>query len=477
MYFAEVALRARRADWSRRLLAYVGMTVGLACGLLGGHPETIFYGACLLGAYLAFRIVAQGSWADRISHTVAFALAGTVALALAAVQVIPFIEYLVNSQMLVVRSAGHGFGSFATALLPTHVFPGLLGIPSTTYNPVAHNYQEGTSSYVGLTILFLAGIAAATLPLHRCPAVLFFACVAGFWIVYVYNVAGLGAWIHAIPLFGLGAITRTHVLWTFSVSCLAAFGFHLLAVGTVRPPRPFSARATSYMLAPALVLGFGLILLFLSLDGARLLLAQVSRDPQVSSNLSTEASQNALRSQVVYLVATFSVVVIALVVLCAVRHGAHRWSLPSITGALIALVVFLQTGYMMKDHNPTISAEYFYPISRSLSEALRVIGDEQSLFLGPVPRYGAVNLVYGFRSITSNDAMWVRNFMKPYTYFLDDAYPYEGPNVRPRSLRAMQVMGLQYILMLISFRSDLHHSLDVSATGNLHTWGPRAGSR
>jgi hypothetical protein len=172
-------------------------------------------------------------------------VAGVAALGLAAVQVVPFIEYLLNSQMLAVRSGAHGFGSLPFHL-PTHVFPALLGNPSTTYNPViTYNFQEAASIYLGVIVLFLAGVGAATLPLHRSPRALFFTCAASFWLIYVYDIGGLGKWIHAVPPFGLGATTRTHVIWAFSVSCLAAIGFHVLAVGTLRPPRLLPARARS----------------------------------------------------------------------------------------------------------------------------------------------------------------------------------------------------------------------------------------
>ena len=137
--------------------------------------------------------------------------------------------------------------------------------------------------------------------------------------------------------------------------------------------------------------------------------------------------------------------------MCAVHPRPRVAALTSFTAALVAVLVFLQNGYMMKDHNPTIRARYFFRVSPMLADVLRVIGDRQSLFLGPSPPYGNVNMMYGYRSITSNDAMWVRDFIKVYAHFLDNEFPYLGVQVKPRSLRALQVMGIQNVLIFDLF--------------------------
>jgi len=90
-----------------RNVLWLGASLGM--GLLAGHAQTAFYGGLLLVAYLAFRIgqnlrhtgggplvAAVARWAGLA------ALAGGVGLGLAAVQLLPTAEFMMNSQ----RSSG-----------------------------------------------------------------------------------------------------------------------------------------------------------------------------------------------------------------------------------------------------------------------------------------------------------------------------------------------------------------------------------
>ena len=276
MYFAEVATHPPGTDRFKRRLALTGTGRCCCCSPRrcrsprpAGRPprDDLLRRLPPLAGYLVFRSAMQASWRERASCLVGFVLAG---VAPGTGGGSDSSVYRIPAQQ---PDAGRAFRC-----------PWLLQASRSTSRPTCspvcwatrprHTTRSPTTTrkaagcYLGIIVLFLAGIGAATIPLHRSPRALFlFACAASFWLVYVYDLGGLGKWNHRIPPFTLGVITRTHIIWTFSVSCLAAIGFHDLAIGTLQLPRRLPARTWRLPVVPALLLGWGLALLFLALRG------------------------------------------------------------------------------------------------------------------------------------------------------------------------------------------------------------------
>lgn len=106
------------------------LAVVLALSLFGGHPEVAFYGALGASAYaLAFGSLESG-FAGARAVLRRLAIAGLICVALTAVQILPFVEALLESGVLDDRTPVARFdNSFQREALVTQVFPFLAGRP------------------------------------------------------------------------------------------------------------------------------------------------------------------------------------------------------------------------------------------------------------------------------------------------------------------------------------------------------------
>ena len=145
-------------------------------------------------------ILTRLTWRDCAVRAAEFTVAGSLGLALAMIQVLPFLEYLLNSTMWTARSGQHQIPFFRWPLVVLRAFPDLLGNPSHpsfesfgALGSFGTNYNEHNGSYVGLLVLFTAGLSVLMWRRHRSPHVLFFAVMAVIWVAYAYNVAGFGS--------------------------------------------------------------------------------------------------------------------------------------------------------------------------------------------------------------------------------------------------------------------------------------------
>lgn len=152
---------AARADsgggWGRLLRRSLPLAVCLAFQLLAGHAQTAYYTLLLLTAWICFWAWRAGRWQGAGKALAGLALAVGLASALAAVQLFPTAEYLLQSQ----RASSVDFDyamnySFFPLRFLTLVAPNLFGSPAQSgYLLNADNYWED-AVYIGLLPLLLA---------------------------------------------------------------------------------------------------------------------------------------------------------------------------------------------------------------------------------------------------------------------------------------------------------------------------------
>lgn len=380
MYLAEVALQATSA--AGRGLALLAFTLSLAAALLGGHPETFFFGALLVGGWILFRVA---SLERPLARLAGFALAGLAALSLCAVQLLPFLEYLRASTTFSERTE-HGFlGSLHPGTWPLLFFPKLLGDPNRVYAEMGDfagvNYVEANTAYVGLFTLVAAAWALLTIRRHRSREAAFFGAVAIAWVLYAYDVAGIGGLAGRLPLFSLTVPHRSQAVWMFAVSCLAAIGVDQTLRGRAGRTPEDVRRFGAAMVAGALVAG-----------AAVYVTVRLHPPPGM-------IPMRMVALHVAVIVGSTGAGIAALARLAAPE--AARGAL-----AVLVAVVFLQTGLVMRDFNPTIEDRYFYPRTAAL-QALAAEPDAQTLFADAAWVPANVNLWYRLRSVWHYDGIGV----------------------------------------------------------------------
>lgn len=445
MYCVERALQAGAAQPRRRGLALAGLALALAAGLVAGHPETFFYATLLLGAYTLFRLArSTRRWPERMRRLGELALAGILALGLAAAQLLPFAEYLAHSTIADARRADQKLYSLNPQLIALQAFPDLLGNPTLAYYDRAlaktTNYNEANSPYIGLAVLFLAGLAVLMLLRHRSPLVLFFTASGLLWLLYAYDVAGAATVLSRLPMFNVGVVSRSHIIWLFSVSCLAG-----LAVDCVLAPAPaIQLRGRSWAASPILLAGaalvWGLALAGVAAATASGLLEWAASQP---GNAVASAAASAARQPHVRFIAITYGLAVACVVAIAAGLGRRLGRYAALGAAAVVVLIFLQSGFLLKDYNPTIEDRYFYPISPALEAISRQTGPAQTLRVDAALLPADSNLWYRLRSPSNYDAIGVRAYDRMHAELMRSAAYLE--TAKPATLSALRVMGIQYI--------------------------------
>ena len=141
----------------------IWVSVVIAWQVFAGHPETIFLNTVIVTIYLLFRLaVLRGiNIVARLRILGLFALAGLFGLAFSAIQLFPFVEYLLNSATLDDRS-GLQVPPMPFKFAMSFLLPNPFGSPTFHSNVNLNfikpesNYNEVSGGYVGLTVIALA---------------------------------------------------------------------------------------------------------------------------------------------------------------------------------------------------------------------------------------------------------------------------------------------------------------------------------
>ena len=125
-----------------------------------------------------------------------------------------------------------GIWSGFTTLSALQAFPDLLGSPALPFTNCRassqSNYIETNGVYVGLIVIFLAGLGAFASIARRSLLGWFFVGVVVAWVAVYHDLLGLWSALTHLPLVGLLLPTRSCQVVVFALSVLAAVGVDAL---------------------------------------------------------------------------------------------------------------------------------------------------------------------------------------------------------------------------------------------------------
>jgi hypothetical protein len=441
LWAASALVRAERRAAACRWGAMFAVIV--ACGVFSGHPETLFFG--LLPAltwsigWLASQRLPLRTMVGRL---VRLGVAGVVGLGLAAVQVLPFLEYVSRSPAGVSRG-GQLYQSPSWAV--ANLFPLFAGSPSMSYSgpySIIHPFYEATDIYVGLLALFLAGIGLASSLWTRRRAPLAFAAMGVAWLLYGYNAGGLGGIVSRLPGFSLTLAARGVVVWELCVAVLAAYGVQgLIELGR--------RHVTGNRWVPGALIGGAAVCLL----GAGVVLVRHARytvGRPFFRSLNGVANAVALH-HVLFLGATFLVGVAAAAALTVLHRPRAVWA----ACGVLALIVFLQSGYMFRNVDTTVDLAHFYPVPPAARQVAARVGKDQTLWVEGAHLRPDLNLWYPLSSPGSYDALGLqaydtvyRKLMRPPTIIPVGGVGLgllDGP-VSPLRTSALAAIGIRHVV-------------------------------
>ena len=442
LWCVERAVRARVA-WlagggapgtgSRRGTRWVlGLCLVLATGLYCGHPEPFAFALLVIGAYLAARLASAwarhgrrpGALRALLGLALQLALAGLLAAGLAAAQLAPFLEYLAHSSTLDTRlMVPLELGNW-----PLSVFPDALGNPSTgtvmAFDLPSSNYEDVNTAYVGGLVVWLAALGALV---ARSRQYLFFLGCALVGIVYGYDLLGLHQLLGPHLLLSAAPMRRSQVLGVFGLCACAALSIEGLAARG-------RLRARTVVVAVAAAAGLGLVAW---LGAERLFERSLARGPTVSDPLELERfAAHHFRA----MGASLAMGAVALLAGLCTRVVLLR----AASGAVFVAALFFQTGFLLKDYNPTIDEENFFPVTPLLQEIQDEVGDRRLVVLGEQCLPPDSNLPYGLRLAANYDALWVLPFDDLYCSLFDSEDNWRmAARVTENGLK---LCGVEYVL-------------------------------
>ncbi|HMA34759.1 MAG TPA: YfhO family protein, partial [Chloroflexia bacterium] len=436
----------------------------VALTFFGGHPETAYHLALATGLgalFLAWQATPgrPGPIARRLGLWAAAYLLGA---ALAAVQLLPFAEYLAQGTVLLNRSnpAWEGFWlplRFAWTL----VNPDLFGNPAHHDWWAANNNYNETNSYSGIVPLLLAPLALAVRDRAQRRIAVFLLGLLLLAAAVVYHVPGIYQAATLLPLLRNAANHRLLLVVEFALGLLAALGVEALTQQFQAAPAPARRQLVAGVIAwTGLVglLGVGLPQL---IPGFFELPAGVP--------FAVQAWQTSFWRTTGLLLGA-GVLLIALA-----GRGPRRPRLARGALILLPLLVLADLWQVRGDYNPAIApTDYFPPTA-----ATRFLQQQPGLFRSIGLLQPNFNLPYGLALLPGNDAVTPRLYDE-LTNYIDPLIPRNNRRhynpVDPLPSRIWNLLGVRYVLASPgvdpNYLLDVHQDLSSGETlGEIR--GPR----
>jgi hypothetical protein len=207
-----------------------GLALVLGIMVFAGHPESLMFTVDFVALFAAFHVV-RFSWIARASPAargnvrrfgLGLFIAGCLGGALGAIQIWPFVEYLLRSASF--ASAARELAPWSVSDALVQIVPDPLGrLFGATWSErgLVPAFHESNAFFAGGSTLALAFAAAGIV--RRQPVAGFFAVVAVSLAAYVYDVPIVSSVLG--PLFGRGIVleARASPIWCLSIAALAAF--------------------------------------------------------------------------------------------------------------------------------------------------------------------------------------------------------------------------------------------------------------
>lgn len=252
---------ARRLADSPGARPFLILSGSSAAQYLGGHPETSLH---IVGAAsLYFLWCLRGAGRPRLSLLL-YAAAGLLGFAMAAVQMLPFVEYLWSSAALVERQALPGLDPALPPSAPMALIaPYQFGRP-WTFDFVAPVPFQAMAGYAGAGVLVLA---LTTLGTRAGPAP-FFQLLALVSAAVVYGPAWVRSLLRPVPVVGISSNNRLLLVLGFCLAALAALAVHRLGADR-RPPSPGGTLGELGRAGRPALCAAGLMLLAIALPASR----------------------------------------------------------------------------------------------------------------------------------------------------------------------------------------------------------------
>jgi hypothetical protein len=355
--------RLRQAP-GRRRMAVLALLVSL--DLLAGYPQGTLHALILTTVWALSRCAGAGA----LAFGARYATSAGLGLAVAAVQILPFVEYVRESSVFAYRGQWTLPLYAPAASAATFVMPYFYGTGMESWGRWQFNILTGWIGIVPLAVVPIAVVAA-----WRWPGGRFFLGLAALALALHYGAPGL-ATLAELPGLSLGTNLRLMPLVAFALATLVAFGLEWLR--DPEPPHPRLRRAVCVWFAVVLGLSLVAVLAHQAEPGAR-------------------ALSFPLPAQ--YAVALVALTIVTILIARVMAGGiAPGRAMPALAMLQLASLLPLAATY-----NPAVDRGSFYPATPALAYLQRETADGSRVVMP-----GHVGLVYGLFEAHGYDGLTPR---------------------------------------------------------------------
>jgi len=385
------------------LLAQAAIT---ALGIFAGHPETFFHVAFVSYLYFAFRLViGKISMYEKFETAKKYVLFTIMGVALGAVQLFPFLEYLFNSSAWATRISSRYMLDWHASIL--NLVPEFYGNPSIYYkNPYYvsfTNYNESVAGYVGISIVCLAIFALITN--YKSSLVKFYLLLSIWAIGVIYGLPLIFNFTISFPLFSNAANTRLLLLLGFNTIVLGSIGLNEISEHIERES-----------------IGYILKRFFLSILIVLLLLFGLDYTNQRFLN-----NEQAISGQNISIFFTCALILATMIIVYILVTHVHNTKLKTLALTSLLILVFVETGIHGLLYEPVVQGKDFYPdvginadndLNRTTSNNMSF--SALNLKTSPNDRVAyPVNtqMMYGIYDIRNYDALGIKYYTDVLSFF------------------------------------------------------------
>ena len=218
LLFAVTEIMKERPEW--RVVA--GLSGVIALAFFAGYPQRVVCWLLVLGIWVLHRARTAH---EPLRFAARWAVGGVLGILLAAVQLLPFAEYLRNSAVLAYRSEWMLYFPLPFRSLIAVLMPYFFGSPTGKdfWGPI--NFNEFSLS-VGILPWLLLPVTA--LAARSEVGTKYFAAMLMLSASVIYGVPVIGAALAGLPVLGASIATRNADLFVFSLSALCGIALNAL---------------------------------------------------------------------------------------------------------------------------------------------------------------------------------------------------------------------------------------------------------
>jgi len=432
---------------------FIGISIVTAIGAFSGHPETFFHIGIISIIYFAFRFFTSGrNIKSELNILIKYVFFSLLGLALSAVQLIPFTEYMLNSYVLIAREQAKYSIPWTASIL--NFMPEFYGSHSAKlllqfyYNILNNN--ETLGGYVGISVLCIA--VYAVLRAYNFDLVKFYSIMCVWALCVIYKITPIFEITTSIPPF---SVIANHRLLFF-------VGFCIVVLGSIGLDKILEFRNNNkqnelkwFIISTAVVIA---LMLFLSYFN------RIDTSPYIDI-------QGALRVQNIELLITFIQIFFTLILIWLIMRSYYKKNILTFIIIIFIALIFVETGVHGMLYEPEISGKYFYPDNKAfdnitasgeLYRTTAIDSSKNNYGIYPVN----TQMIYGIYDIRNYDAIENKYY---WTLFnnLTSGNLNGWVTISDIDRRFLNFMGVKWIFS----STDLSKGTDISITVNTNPVG------